>query len=1247
MHNAKPNILITAAHENNLKHIDLTLPLNQITTIIGVSGSGKSSLIYNVLAKEAQRREKIASGHATCRDYAIRPKFQQIDNLPECVVIKQRGLQASITSTLATVTNLHERIREAFIQHGKIICQCGTHITQPTLTDIVRLVEKHYHNKRLEVFAMVTDKKYSDCTSDIRLLKTQGVQEVVHISSYDDKLKTKKVKTLKPFNANYAHTLKIPVGTFKGSKQLYTCLQTYTPLAQEGFALHVGDTTYHFKHDYFCADCHLFYHPIRNSLLSFNAASGDNGQCTTCQGHGRMMTVDYSALIQPGKTLQQPFLNLPHNGRCYKYILLCDDHFEKLCKQHKINRNQTYAELSHNAQQWVRVEIEKKLLKHANKPAIAKFITEAACPTCQGTRLNAKANAVYYHGQNISELLAKTVDEAVLFFEKIPDPPTKLLNILHQLQIATVGYLSLARATDTLSGGELQRIKVASQLNTQHNQLLYILDEPSIGLHAHDNQKFIRLIQALRDRQNTVIISEHNSAYRQHADYLVELGPGSGIHGGNVIFSDAAERYAITQPSIQRIHQTLDTQSAITLTGVTCNNINNENFTIPLGGVVAITGVSGSGKSSLIHAVLVPTLKQYLVDGTINMRLLKHAEHLDQIETMVAVNQSQIGLNARSILATYMGFFDALRDLFTQSPTAAMLDLNKAHFSFNTPDGQCEFCQGIGEIDQTTCPGCLGKRYNHTVLEAKHEALSIADVLDLTVAQAYSLFEKHAFLAFCLQTLSKLGLDHLTLGRPTPTLSGGEAQRLKLAKSLLDGKDKIRRGKCLYVLDEPTAGLSQKDIGRLFELFDEIVQHNNTIIIIEHNLDIVRNSDFIIDLGPGAGAKGGKHVFSGTYTELLQHKNSLTAQALRDESLPSNEIFLSDEPVQPKVYSATKAQPDCPELYLTGKNFAFEEQFAQQYQIKSDGKGFTFFRSKSELLQAVAEAQYECIMFNPFTVELANYEKVALTEIKNRIKKLLALGFEAFYHAGQQAPLKNAIKYINKTLKMRGHFDVWQFRVLADTAEKAYTFGSGWLSVVHKDVLLEYATRAISVSQHMIGTPVVTPATFNRYLNACVSCNGAGYLEAYDSATIILNPASTLVDTDFFHSHIAEKLKSFMRTHIKPALKRFAEEQLFDFSVPFSTLSALDKQVFLHGLVQKHFAKKAPSKGVIQWAGIYRYIDLICPKMDKTSKTLIVDSVHKEICPFCDGTGFKPEIRLYTVNNRPFTEFLAVSSAQD
>lgn len=1197
-------IKVTNAYENNLKNISLDIPLNKIVSVIGVSGSGKSTLIYSVLANEAKRREKIDSGNANCLDYATRAGFDKIENLPYCITLKQRGLAESISSTLATATKLHELLRDEIANYGEIIGDNGNIIDEPDAEDIKNFIKQYYLNEQFKLYAIVRYKRYTDGVDELSFLKKYNIEEAVFISSYDEKMRTKKVSSSTTLNSNYHHTILVPFNDIEN-------IENYKDIAKESFLLENQNISFNFGFDYPDLETGKIYQKKSQQLLSFNSLSEFAGKCKRCDGKGIIEDIDESGLFLKDKTMSESFLNLEENGKgCYKYVGICFDSLHRDFKENKITLNEAFFELDDEQKETVRSIIYPKILKHQGKPSIGKFVQTVECPVCNGTRLNYKASAVRLFGLSISQFLSKTVDELYDFLKDKNIHHKKIIDILKALQKATLGYLSLDRTTDTLSGGEMQRLKFAIELSSEYRNLLYILDEPSSGLHAYNNQQMITLIKNIKDKGNSIVISEHNEEYIKSSDYVIALGYGSGKNGGNVIFK--GDKKNINTEEFHREKLKVDLNNSIELIGVSVNNIYNENFTIPLNCLVVISGVSGSGKSSLIHEVVAPVTKRYMDDKSIDTSLVKEVKNLGKISSLVELTQSQIGLNSRSIVATYLNIFDLIRELYATTDISKEFGFDKSYFSFNSSIGACETCSGLGEVkDGSSCPNCLGNRYKHEVLEIRYKDINIIELLNKSIDKMTDFFENDK-LKFAIDTLQKLGLSYLSFGRKTLTLSGGEAQRLKLAKSLIESRDKIKKGNFLFILDEPTAGLNSKDIIKLYNIFSEILSSKNSIIIIEHNLDIVKNSDFIIDIGIGSGKAGGKNIFSGNFDELIKHKTSLTAKALRGEFEKSESIEVDKPELKEKKYTTTR-QPDCRKFYLSDRHFDIEKQFARDYKVATDNNNHVYFKSKDKLFEFCTKVGKTQISFNPYVAELYKYKVVPLGLKKDKVKKLKKLGFKV---------------NINDYDK-----NEWDYRVLCDDVEKAYNFGNGWITIRNQNHNYELFTRLVSIENKIVGSPEIGESTFNLYLNSCDYCKGEGFLYAYDEDLIIKNAKASILENGFFHSNI--------KINIKTAVNKFKQECLFDFTKTYASLSSEERNIFLFGFKEYKFLKPKGRinalSDYIEWHGLHAYIYQNLSKIDIADE--ILNTKQKRKCPFCEN-GFSKEVKHYYLDGKNIVSFL-------
>lgn len=1199
-------IIVSGAEENNLKKIDVTIPHNKITTICGVSGSGKSSLIYSVLAKEAIRREKIDSGNATCLDYAIRPKFEAIKNLPYCITLKQRGLSQAISSTLATVSGLHELLRDEFTKYGEIVACNGNKISAPNTFEIRKFINKYYSHDEFNCFAVICFNKYTDGSDEFKFLNEQNIKKIVLISSYDNVRREKKLSELKQLNSKYHYTILVKIPSIN-------YIDSFEKIALKSFIVENKTKSFNFYFDYFDLSTGILYQKKSSELLSFNSTLPTSGKCLECDGHGVIDTIDHKNLFCKNRVLKDTFLNLEINDKgCYKYILLCQDTIQKYLKKFSIDANKNYFELNDKHQKIINNLVFPRILKHRGRPTIGKYVRRIQCPTCHGSRLNYKANAVKLHGVNITEILNYSVSDAYDFLFDKSIHHNKILSILSALKNATLGYLSLARSTDTLSGGELQRLKLAIELTNSYQNLLYILDEPSSGLHPYNNYQMIKLIHNLKEKNNTVIISEHNPIYIENCDHTIELGPHSGIHGGEVIF----EGKTMKKPKNSMICRNILTKEFeynLKLDGVTVNNIKDENFIFPLYSLVCISGVSGSGKSSLIHKALVPSIKQYIADKSYPKNLIKRAVGLEKIKSVIELTQAQIGLNSRSIVATYLNIFDEIRDLYSSLDVSKEFNFDKGFFSFNSESGYCVSCKGLGVIDNFICPTCLGNRYKPEVLNIFYKNKNIINVLNSSISELMNIFNNDKLL-LSFSVLNKLGLSHLTLGRITSTLSGGEAQRLRLAKVLIESMDLVANGGLLFVLDEPSSGLNTENINQILTILDEIISYKNSVIIIEHNLDIISCCDYIIDIGVESGENGGKNVFSGAFNELLNSKESLTAKAFRGEYEKPSIVLKDNQNLETKKYRNNSIL-DCNKFYLDDEHFRIEKLFANEFNVKTDNKSFHFFKSKEELINFIETLNKPIFSFNPFVSDLYKYKIVPTSIRKKKIKHLIGLGFDA---------------------KLYDEKNDWDFRIPASDLDQAYNYGHGWVTVITEDnIRYELSTRLISAENMIIGSPVIDESTFNLYLNSCLYCSGRGNLPAYDKTTIIENEKLSISDDGFFKFKLNLKLKS--------VINKLKQEGLFDFSKPFYKLTEYEKNIFLFGFNEYRFIKPNGRLNAIsdyiKWQGLYAYVYQEMNKISIDQANKITHSKHNVKCPFCTK-GINAEVGYYYVEDSTILDYL-------
>ncbi|MGX2971938.1 ATP-binding cassette domain-containing protein [Helicobacter sp. T3_23-1059] len=1182
-------IKIINAYENNLKNITLHIPVNKLTCITGVSGSGKSSLIYNVIAKESIRIENIDSGNAGLYDFAVKPKVDKISNLPYCEILKQRNIRESISSNVATITGLYDILREEFVKQGKILSPKGKIINKPTLDDILKFIQKFYVDKNYCLYAVVCFEKYGLLELEIELLKKYHIESVLYWTK-DKRINERKLSYLEKLG-NDCHNILVKIPQANEAKK-------YTKLALCGFMLDCDGEKLYFDRDFFDIDDGKIYQKKSASLLSFNSTSVDSGRCEKCDGKGIVYGILEKELFNESAISEPDFINLPFHNGYYKYILLDFQKLTQIYKKYNIDSSKNYFEISRESQMIILEEFRKRMQKHITKEPIKLFFDSVVCDKCNGSRLNYKANSIYLFNKNISQFLEMSVDELYLFLKDKKLYHEKIKNILQSLSLATLGYLALKRTTDTLSGGELQRLKLANVLNSKYNNLLYILDEPSCGLHLYDSSKMLFFIKNIVELNNTVIMSEHNRFFIEKSDYVVEFGPDSGKKGGNII------KYNDKFYNLIRHKTKIDLKKVIKINKVSFNNIKNQDFIFPLECFIAVSGVSGSGKTTLVKGVLYHICKQYLKNHILKTQIAKSVEGLNFIRGISIFNQSQINAQTRSIVATFLDIFDNIRDVFANNNNL----FDKSYFSFNHKNGQCVKCKGLGELNEVICPYCVGSGYKNEVLNIEYNGFHINELLNTDIESVAEVFKNNTKILTAIYYLKNLRLGHLSLGRKTTTLSGGEAQRLKLAKYLIKNHSQIKKGGFIFIIDEPTSGLDVQNIHYLYKIFDELIKYKNSVICIEHNLDFIKNADFIIDIGRFAGNNGGTNIFSGTFEDFLNCNESITASLFRDKIIDFKCCIPNENKQVKKQYNFDKNCYEVAKFLLGEEHFKIEKIFTNQYCIEGE-QDYFFFKTKQDLIDFVKTIAVKAIFFNPYTQELHNYKKVP-----NKIKKARLILFRKY----KVANIENE----------------WQCKIQINDINKAYEYGFGWITILKQDdKLIHLSTRLVSIKNQIIGSRVINQNTFNIYFNACRYCNGKAILNKYDENLIIKNEYLSILDKDFLKFDLNLKLKS--------TINYFKNEGLFDFSLPYNKLQGEHKHIFWFGFREYVFLKQGGRENALsdyyEWKGlffyIYQHLSIIQNSEEiKKSKTAC-------ICPFC-AQGFNKEILYYHYNHKHLLQYL-------
>ena len=934
----RDEIVIRGAREHNLKNVNLTIPRDKLIVFTGLSGSGKSSLAFDTIYAEGQRRyvESLSSYARQFLGQMEKPDVDTIEGLSPAISIDQKSTNNNPRSTVGTVTEIHDYLRLLYARIGIPHCpKCGRVIRRQTVDEVVEQVMAFGEGARVQIIAPAVRGRKGEHVKLLEQIQKDGYVRVkVDGEIYDIADVPKLDKKLK-------HTIDVIVDRIVvragAESRLAGSLETAFAFGA-GLAKveHNGEEQL-FSENYACPDCGVSIEELTPRMFSFN---NPYGACPTCSGLGALMKID-PALIVPNEelSLRQGAINVTgwqssntaSIAGMYlaalgdKYGFDMDTPFNKLSEQARhailygtgnerihIEYRREFGEGSYDSPfEGVIPNLERRYKETQSdymKHEIEEYMANIPCPDCKGKRLKSESLAVTVGGMNIAQLSDMTVRHAREKLSALTLNKTEEMiagRILKEIDsrlgfLISVGldYLTLSRAAGTLSGGEAQRIRLATQIGSSLVGVLYILGEPSIWLHQRDNAKLIDTLKGMRDIGNTLIVVEHDEETMLNADYIVDIGPGPGEHGGEVVFAGTPEEIMTDEKSITGKYLSGREYIAVPakrretgenwlqIRGARANNLKNVNVDIPLGVFTCVTGVSGSGKSSLVNEVLKKTLLRDL-----NRARTRPGEHdeilgIDKLDKIIDIDQSPIGRTPRSNPATYTGLFDLIRDVFAQTPDAKMRGYTNGRFSFNVKGGRCEACRGDGILKiemhflpdiYVPCEVCGGKRYNRETLEVKYKGKTIADVLDMTVEEALKFFAPLPKLARKLQTLYDVGLGYIRLGQSSTTLSGGEAQRVKLATEL------ARRdtGRTLYVLDEPTTGLHTDDVKRLIAILQRLCDGGSTVVVIEHNLDVIKTADYIIDLGPEGGDMGGTIVCTGTPEQVAQNKKSYTGIYLK------------------------------------------------------------------------------------------------------------------------------------------------------------------------------------------------------------------------------------------------------------------------------------------------------------------------------------------------------------------------------
>ena len=934
------SIIIKGAKEHNLKDINIEIPRDKLVVITGLSGSGKSSLAFDTLYAEGQRRyvESLSSYARQFLGLMEKPDVESIEGLSPAISIDQKTTSRNPRSTVGTVTEIYDYIRLLYARIGVPYCpNCGKKIEKQTIDQIIDSVMSLEEGTRIQVLAPVVRGKKGEYTKLLQDFQKEGFVRVrvdgeVYELTDDIEIDRKK-----------KHNIELVVDRLVVKEEIRTRLtesvETALKYANNLVVIDIpGDKEVLYSQNYACPDCNISIEELTPRMFSFN---NPFGACPTCTGIGYLMKMDEDLIVPDKNKTLYDGIKAFGASTMKKGDTMAKMYFESIAKHYGVEIKDVPIK---KLPRWFLEKIlygtgdEAIDFEYTSYAGTRKFtspfegvlptldrrynetksqgmrdfyemyVSESACQTCHGARLKKESLSVKVGDKNINELTDLSIDKIKDFLntlqlnnkdKMIADQILKELNKRLQF-LLDVGleYLTLSRSAGSLSGGEAQRIRLATQIGSGLTGVLYILDEPSIGLHQRDNEKLLATLRKLRDLGNTVLVVEHDEDTMYAADQIIDIGPGAGVHGGKVIAQGTAEEIKLVPESITGQYLSGKKQilvpkkrrksngKAIEVKGATEHNLKNINVKFPLGQFICVTGVSGSGKSTLVNEILYRTVAKEIYGSNEKPGKCKEIKGLENVDKIINIDQSPIGRTPRSNPATYTGVFDVIRDIFAATQEAKMRGYDKGRFSFNVAGGRCEACSGDGVLKiemhflpdiYVPCEVCKGKRYNRETLEVKYKGKTISDVLDMTVEEALKFFENIPKIKSKIQTLYDVGLGYIKLGQPSTTLSGGEAQRVKLATEL----SKKATGKTLYILDEPTTGLHIADVHKLVDILQRLVDTGNSIIVIEHNLDLIKTADYIIDLGPEGGEKGGQIIAVGTPEQITRNDQSYTGKFLK------------------------------------------------------------------------------------------------------------------------------------------------------------------------------------------------------------------------------------------------------------------------------------------------------------------------------------------------------------------------------
>jgi excinuclease ABC subunit A len=930
------SIEILGAREHNLKDIDVTFPRGSMSVVTGLSGSGKSSLAFDTLFAEGQRRfvESLSAYARRFLGQMEKPDVDQINGLSPTIAIDQKNRSQNPRSTVGTVTEIYDYLRLLYARVGNVFCpECGHPIEATSVDRMVDEIVRHFDGDRILVLAPIVRGRKGEYQEEMESLNQEGFPRI-RVDGETYRLDREDVPDL---DKEFDHTLEVVVDRIKVDSdddtrsRIADSVETAVGKADGLVTIEDYDTgdAETMSEQFACPDCGFSYSEVEPRIFSFNSPYG---ACDACDGLGHDLRVDPDLIFDEDSSLAEGALK-PFSSSSSDWF---QERIRTLAREYDIDMETPIQDLTdrqrhillYGTDEEIEFEFSSKAgsysfegefegaipivwKRHKNsssrhtRRAMEKYMSRVDCGECGGDRLKPSSLSVTIQDRNIADCTGMHLDDLRRFMEnlefdgmdeRIARPIlNEIVDRLSFLEDVGLAYLTLGRSAGSLSGGESQRIRLATQIGSQLVGVTYVLDEPTIGLHARDNERLLNTLEELRDLGNSVVIVEHDEQTIQRSDYVVDLGPRAGENGGEVMYQGEASglkeadsltgEYLRGEKSIEIPTERREPDGELVLTGAKGHNLNDLTVEFPLGVFTCVTGVSGSGKSTLVYETLYRELNRKIYSGSERPLEFDSLEGLDQVDKVINVDQSPIGRTPRSNPATYTGLFTPIRELYASLEESKVRGYDKGRFSFNKKGGRCENCGGAGreEIEMhflpdvyVICDDCDGKRYNDETLDVRYKGKTIADILDMSVAEALEFFRDHNRIERRLSTLKDVGLGYVKLGQPATTLSGGEAQRVKLSSEL----SKVQTGDTLYLLDEPTTGLHKHDIKKLLSVLHTLVERGNTVIVIEHNLDVIKNADWLIDLGPEGGEKGGEVVFSGPIEEVIDCKESVTAEFL-------------------------------------------------------------------------------------------------------------------------------------------------------------------------------------------------------------------------------------------------------------------------------------------------------------------------------------------------------------------------------